>query len=348
MEVGKFLVTNDMSIRDAVAKLDQTAKKILIVVEDKKLIGIITDGDIRRWILKNGDLTSPVSLIMSTTPVFLKEEERELGIEKMKHHSIEAIPLVNSGLEVVDILFWNEIVDNKQNAHHTQTVPIIIMAGGKGTRLYPYTKIIPKPLIPIGDIPIVERIIHQFIDFGFKHFYMTINYKKDMIKAYFSGVLPYQISFLEEDMPLGTAGCLAMLENRITTTFFVSNCDILLDMDYVKLLKYHQKQHHKMTIVTALKNYEIPYGVMKLDEKGCIDGVNEKPNFEFLVNTGMYILEAELLKYIPKNTYFNMTDLINQCLDHGEQIGAYPVMESAWLDMGEFKAMQHMVERLKI
>ncbi|WP_070001148.1 nucleotidyltransferase family protein [Cellulosilyticum sp. I15G10I2] len=346
--ISRFFVTKDITIRQAIERLDQTAKKLLVVVEDKKLIGVITDGDIRRWILKNGDIKRSVSLIMNTSPVFLNREEKDKCIELMKAHSIEAIPLINDSREVVDILFWNEVYDNQFKYYNTNDIPVMIMAGGKGTRLHPYTKIIPKPLIPIGDTPIVERIINRFLEFGFNDFYLIMNYKKDMIKAYFNGEQPYQLNFLEEDSPLGTAGSLSVFENNIQSTFFVSNCDILIDINYSQLLNYHKKHHYKMTVVTALKNYEIPYGVFTLNEKGAISTLREKPQYELLVNTGMYVLEAELLSYIPKESYFDMTDLINQCLVNSEPIGAYPIRESAWLDMGEFKAMQNMVERLKL
>jgi len=348
MDVSKFFVTKDITTRQAIEQLDKTAKKLLIVVEDKKLIGIITDGDIRHWILKNGDITFPVNLVMNTSPIFLNIEDRSMGIELMKVHSIEAIPLLNHYHEVVDIIFWNEIVDNYFNYYNTHNVPVIIMAGGKGTRLYPYTKIIPKPLIPIGDIPIVERIINKFLEFQFNDFYLITNYKKEMIKAYFNRELPYHLSFLEEDVPLGTAGSLSSLQSNIKNTFFVSNCDVLIDVNYSKLLNYHKKCQHKMTVVTALKNYEIPYGVFTLNEKGHISTLSEKPKYEFLANTGLYVLEADILNYIPKESHFDMTDLINQCLANGESIGPYPIMDSDWLDMGEFKAMHNMVERLKL
>ena len=348
MEVSKFFITQYISIRDAIRQLDETAKKILIVVEDKKLIGVITDGDIRRWILKNGDIALPVSSIMNTTPVFLKNEDRDKGIDLMRTNSIEGLPLINDSNEVIDVLFWNEINGHQTQTDRTAQIPVVIMAGGKGTRLYPYTKIIPKPLIPVGDIPIVERIINKFIEYGFKEFYLTMNYKKEMIKAYFNGELPYKLHFLEEDKPMGTAGSLALVEGNIKGSFFVSNCDILVDINYSNLLLHHKKHQHKMTIVTALKSYEIPYGVITLDKKGNIEKISEKPEYELLVNTGLYVMETELLKYIPPNKYFDMTDLIKECLDNGEKVGAYPVMDSTWLDMGEFKTMKNMEGKLKI
>ena len=348
MEVSKFFITSDIPIREAIKQLDQTAKKLLVVVEHKKLIGVITDGDIRRWILKNKDISLPVRLIMNTSPIVLKKEESHMAFEIMQEKQIEGLPLINEDTEVIDILFWNEINHNETNCGKKNQTPVVIMAGGKGTRLYPYTKIIPKPLIPIGDIPIVERIMNKIMEYGFHEFYITINYKKEMIKAYFNEGSPYHLHFIEEDVPLGTAGSLNLVKSYVKGSFFVSNCDILVDINYAKLLIYHKTHQNKITIVTAIKSYEIPYGVITLDKNGLIDTLSEKPKYELLVNTGFYVLEEEILKYIPQDQYFDMTDLIRNCLKSGEQIGVYPVMDSTWLDMGEFSEMKKMAERLKI
>lgn len=348
MDIQTLFISKDTSIRQAIEKLDKTAKKILIVVENNKLIGVITDGDIRRWILKNGNLSASINMIMNTNPIYLNEKNKTKASEMMKKHHIETIPLVNEDNEVIDIISWNDLYDNKFNYFNTEDIPVIIMAGGKGTRLQPYTKIIPKALIPIGDIPIVERIINKFLEFNFKNFYITVNYKKEIIKAYFNQRLSYNISFLEEEKPLGTAGSLSLLNSSIVNTFFVSNCDILVDANYSKILEYHKKHNNKITIITSLKNYVIPYGVFNLNKDGHISSIDEKPNCEFLVNTGMYVLEIDILKYVPKEVYFNMTDLINICLSNSERIGIYPITDNDWLDMGEFKEMKNMIEKLNI
>jgi dTDP-glucose pyrophosphorylase/predicted transcriptional regulator len=348
MEVGKFIIAPDVSIRDAIRQLDQTARKILVVEEDHKLAGVLTDGDIRRWILKNKDISMPVRLIMNTAPVVIKKEKSHLALEIMKEKQIEGLPLVNDNNEVTDILFWNELNDHEPGRQKKTQTPVVIMAGGRGSRLYPYTKIIPKPLIPIGDTPIVERIMNQMMEYGFYEFYLTINYKKELIKAYFNDDHPYHLHLIEEDQPLGTAGSLNLVKKDIKGSFLVSNCDILVDVNYTKLLIHHQTHKNKITVVTAMKSYEIPYGVVTLGGSGSIDALNEKPRYELLVSTGLYVLEEEILKYIPQDQYFDMTDLIRRCLKNGELVGAYPVMDSAWLDMGEFSEMKKMAERMKL
>ena len=222
------------------------------------------------------------------------------------------------------------------------------MAGGKGTRLYPYTKILPKPLIPIGDIPIMERILDRFFKFGVKNFFATVNYKKNMIISYFSDIeSKYKIKYVEENKPLGTAGSIKLINEKIKKPFIVTNCDILIEADYNDIYKYHMDSGNKLTIVGALKNVVIPYGVLHTKENGSVISMEEKPSFSNFINTGMYILNPELIEQIPEDTFFHMTDLAEKLLQNGERVGMYPVSEDSFLDMGEFAEMQRMEEKLK-
>lgn len=348
VDVEKLFITPDSSIRDAIRQLDQTAKKILMVTDNGKLTGVVTDGDVRRWILKNKDISMPVNLIMNPNPIVINKEETDQAPVIMKLKRIDALPVLGDNQEVMDVLFFHELPNQKRYKAKKNHTPVIIMAGGKGSRLYPYTKIIPKPLIPVGDTPIVERIMNQLKTYGFYDFYLTVNYRKELIKAYFNEDDRYQLHFIEENTPLGTAGSLTLLKDRFNGSFFVTNCDILIDINYSKLLAYHKSCNNQLTLVTAMKNYEIPYGVITLDEKESVFSLKEKPKYELLVSTGFYVLETDILKYIPKDSCFDMPDLIRICLDHKEKIGAYPVMDSTWMDMGEFSEMKKMAEKMKL
>lgn len=344
----EIFVDKYTSIKEAIKKLDITAKKILLVVEDGILKGTVTDGDIRRWILKNGDLKSEVYNIMNTKPISLNVKEKYLAKELMKEKVIESIPIVDDENKIIDIVFWNDELNTVFNDYNKILNPVVIMAGGKGTRLYPYTKILPKPLIPIGDISIIERIINKFTKFGCDNFYFTVNYKKNMIKAYFDDLeRNYEISYVEEEKFLGTGGSLYLLKGKIDEPFFVSNCDVLVEANYVDILNYHKENNNLITMVTSLKNYQIPYGVINLGDNGQVIGTTEKPEFDYLVNTGFYILEPETLKDVPENTFFHITDLINKYIEEGKKVGTYPITENAWLDMGEMKEMARMIERLE-
>lgn len=347
MSLKELFISEEITIKEAIKKLDETAQKILLITEDKRLKGVLTDGDIRRWILKSGKLCEKVSLIMNTNPIYVTQENTYKAKKIMKKKMIEAIPVVNERKEVLDIIFWNDNFKEKLNHFDKINNPVVIMAGGKGTRLYPFTKVFPKPLIPIGDVPIVERIINRFRDYGCSKFYLTVNYKKNMIKAYFNELQKdYSVNYIEEDKPLGTGGSLHLLKDKIKNTFFVSNCDILIDGNYSDMLKYHKENNNKITMITSLKHYTIPYGVIKLSENGTINNILEKPEYDFLVNTGMYILQPETLYDIPENEFYHITDLINYYIEKGEKIGTYPVSEKSWLDMGQFKEMENMIERL--
>lgn len=349
MKLSDLFISENITIKEAIKKLDETAKKILLVTDENKLKGIITDGDIRRWILKSGNLQEYVSSIMNTSPKYIYEKDRAYAKEILKEKMIEAVPVVDVNKEVIDIVFWNDSFKSRLNHFNKLETPVIIMAGGKGTRLDPYTKIIPKPLIPIGDIPIVERIINRFTEYGCSRFYMSVNYKKNMIKAYFNELeKAYEIDYVEEDKPLGTAGSLSLLKNVLKDTFFVSNCDILIDANYSDMLKYHKENNNKITLITSLKHYTIPYGVVEISATSNVENMVEKPEYDYLVNTGMYILESEVLKDIPEDTFYHVTDLINYYIEKGEKIGIYPVSDKEWLDMGQVKEMENMLERLGI
>lgn len=346
MDIASLFVKKDMTIRTAIERLDKVGKRILLVVEDDcYLIGVITDGDIRRWILKYGDVEDSLENIMSKSPKFLYLKERDKAISLMKKYRIDAVPILDNKNRVVDLVFFNDMYDDDIN---NEEISVVIMAGGEGTRLQPYTKIIPKMLIPIGDVPIIERIIDKFLDFKFKSFFISINYKKDIIKAYFNKELNYYIEFLEEEKPLGTAGSLSLLKGKINNSFFLSNCDILVNANYSEMLKFHKSSKNKITVITALKNYEIPYGVFNLNKSGDIVSLNEKPNYEFWVNTGMYIMEPEIITYIRDEEFCHMNDVINRALECGEKVGMYPVTDEAWLDMGEFESMKNMINRLNL
>ncbi len=348
MNIQDIIINEEISIRQAAKILDKTAKQVLLITEDNKLKAILTDGDIRRWILKSGDLSAPVKEIANYSPKYITETERYKAKRLMKKYSISSIPVVSIEGEVKSIIFWNDLDMSSVEKKPSLDIPVVIMAGGLGTRLYPYTKILPKYLIPIGDIPIVERIINRFKGFGCNEYYLTVNYKKNMIKAYFEEVVKnYNIYYIEEDKPLGTGGSLYFLKDKIKSTFFVSNCDILIDSDYEAMYEYHKENKNFITMVCAVKNMVIPYGVVNLNNEGNIQSMVEKPEYSFLTNTGMYIIEPEALQLIKEDTFIHLPDIAKECMDKGMKVGVYPITERAWMDMGQPDEMQEMMKRLE-
>ncbi|MFU7516439.1 nucleotidyltransferase family protein [Clostridium sp. HCS.1] len=349
MNLDNLKIKKEVNIREAMQKLDTVAKGILFVVSEKdELIGTVTDGDIRRWILKNGSMDKEVKNAMNENPIYLMEGDGDSADEIMIEKSITAIPIINLNRNIIDVKFVNKNVFIENKNKSLKDVPIVIMAGGLGSRLYPYTKILPKPLIPIGDTPIIERIMDKFSLYGSEKFYLTVNYKKNMIKSYFNELNKnYSINYVEEDKPLGTGGSLSLLKNKINKTFFVSNCDILVEADYDSILKYHKEKRNKITVISSVKSFQIPYGVFKLNEKGNINEIVEKPVYTFLINTGMYVIEPDVLNDIPEGEFYNLPDIVEEYMNSGIPVGVYPISEQSWMDMGQISEMKEMVERIE-
>lgn len=221
------------------------------------------------------------------------------------------------------------------------------MAGGKGTRLKPITNVIPKPLVPVGDKTILEVIMDQFEGIGCHKFYMSVNYKADMMEYYLSQLdHKYDIEFFMEDKPLGTIGSVSLLKGKITTPFFVSNCDSINEQDYRDVYDYHTNNHNDMTIVTMVKSFKIPYGVIETGEDGLMVNLKEKPEHTYMVNSGVYILNPELIDEIPEGEFFHITHLMEKVKACGGRVGCFPVSEDSWKDMGEWPEYLKMIKVL--
>ncbi len=348
-ELQKYIGEEDITVVEAMKKIDWNSCGVLYIIDKSgKLTGSLTDGDIRRWIIKTGDLTGRASQMQNRDVKYASEDESKRLDYLMKSRKITSIPVVDKKGHIKDIVFLADQGDNENFDNHTLSgIPIIIMAGGKGTRLYPYTKILPKPLIPIGDIPILERILNRFCEFGAHEFYLTVNYKKEMIKSYFNDLKPdYILHYVEEEKPLGTAGSIRLIEKRFDTPVFITNCDILIEEDYGKILEYHRDSGNALTVVSSLKNIIIPYGVLHSQERGVLTSIEEKPQLSYFINTGMYLINPQYLDKIPDDTFYHMTNLAEQLMEDGCQVGMYPVSENSFLDMGEFEEMKRMEELL--
>lgn len=340
-----MLINEDASLLKTMQDLDRGARKILFITREDKLIAAITDGDIRRWILKHGNLDAKVRDMANYQPKFLRDSERASASEYMKAHLIEALPIVDQDRKIVSVIFWNEETTEPLSK---LDLPVVIMAGGLGTRLFPYTKILPKPLIPIGDIPIAEHIIQRFRRFGCDHFYMIVNHKKNMIKAYFNDTeKDYHLAYVDEDKPLGTGGGLSLLKGLVSKPFFLTNCDILIDENYEKIYRYHQQAGNLITMVCSLKTIKIPYGVIELGPNGEIANMKEKPEISFFTNTGCYIVDPSVIESLVLDESIGFPDVIERHRQAGQKIGVYPISEQAWMDMGELDQMEDMRRRLQ-
>jgi len=346
MNLQDFIITNNTSVLEVMSAINKNSRGIVYICDGEKLEGVITDGDIRRYILKNGDLSAPVHDIVNREPKYVFYEEMANADSYMKLHEIASVPIVDRNLNIISINFLNSQPVHK---HIDLNIPVVIMAGGKGTRLYPYTKILPKPLLPIGDKTITELIMDKFKVFGCSKFNMIVNYKKDLIKAYFNdGEYKQSIEFTDETEFLGTGGGLTLLTDKYNSTFFMNNCDIFVNENYGEMIEYHRNAQNIITLVCAIKNVTIPYGTVNIANEGQITKITEKPSSSYMINTGLYIIEPEFIEFIPKNQFIHITDVIQDCIASGKKVGAYPVSENAWFDMGQFEEMDRMKERLNI
>jgi len=329
------------TVKEAMEALDKTAEKVLLVVDDdQRLIGALTDGDIRRHILKERDLIGTIQSAYNKNPIFLFQED--FDIENIKHvltkNIVDLVPILNKDRKVVDFITWEKAFGNNRRSETQKLeVPVVIMAGGRGRRLEPFTRVLPKPLIPVGDKPVIDHIIDRFKVCGVSEFYITIHHMSKILRAYFEEKEPdYSIGFAEEDEPRGTAGSLKLLADKLNKPFFVSNCDIIIETDYADLYRFHIQNNYDITLVASAKQFNIPYGICELNGGGSLERIKEKPEYNFLVNAGMYVLNPAVLELIPDNQLYHITHLIDKIKEKGGQIGVYPVSENAWIDVGQW------------
>lgn len=334
------------TLLSALKIMDERKVKTLFVFEKDHFEGILTVGDIQRSIIKNIPLKEVVGRILDKEKIYGYMGESEEAIkEKMRGIRAEVMPILDETGELVDVWFWNDIFNTTEPDHRTKiNLPVVIMAGGKGTRLKPITNVIPKPLVPVGDKTILEVIMDQFESIGCQKFYMSVNYKADMMKYYLSQ-LPhhYDIEFFMEDKPLGTIGSVSLLKGKINSPFFVSNCDSINEQDYRDVWDYHVNNHNDMTIVTMVKSFKIPYGVIETGEDGLMTALKEKPEQTYQVNTGVYILNPDLIDEIPEGEFFHITHLMEKVQKRGGRVGCFPVSEQSWKDMGEWPEYLKMI-----
>lgn len=341
-EYQKYCIRGDQTLRFAMKQLDETARKVLFVVEDSRLLGSLTDGDLRRFLLAGGNLDKTVYEAAFKKPRIAGS--REDAVQALKTADFCAMPVLDNDGQIIDIVFDDEPQDQK---YAKLDLPVVIQAGGKGTRLDPYTRVLPKPLIPVGELPIMEHILQRFERYGCSRFHVIINHKKQLIKAYFAeNEHHYDIRWYDEEKPLGTGGGLAMLRGILRETFFLTNCDILLLSDLDKILQFHRVNHNAVTMVCAYKNVTIPYGVIETGENGAILAMKEKPEFSFQTNTGIYLVEPEILDDIQPGFSVGFPDIIEQQMKKGRRVAAYPVSENDWLDMGQHGELEKMRVRL--
>lgn len=337
-----IFIRSEDKIISALNLMDQEKVSLLIVMNDDKFYGVISMGDVQRSIIKFGTVEVLVKDCIRKDIVIARSGQsiESIKLEMAKYHT-EFMPVLCDN-ELESIIFWEDVFDAPfMDKKPLSNVPVVIMAGGFGSRLKPLTNVIPKPMVPLGDRTIMEHIISQFEKEGCDQFFATVNYKSEMLKFYFDGLdKEYSLGFIEENVPLGTGGSLAYLKGKIDNTFFVSNCDILLDQKMSSIYDYHKAYGNKITIVSSIMESVIPYGTLETCEGGKLKSMQEKPTDVYQINTGVYILEPSVLDYIEEDTFQHITDIISLVCENGGQVGVFPVSERSWHDIGQWEEYQ--------
>lgn len=342
-DLQKFIGSGSLTVLGAMQRIGENACRILFIADDAlKLVGCLTDGDVRRYLLNGGKLEDNVLLATNQEPKYAYSAEEAKKTYRGK--SYIALPIVDKNHIIKGVyLYGNNIESPKPSID----VPVVINAGGKGTRLDPYTRVLPKPLIPVGDLPIIEHIMQEFQSYDCNKFHVIVNYKKQIMKGYFAeNEGKYDISWYEEEKPLGTGGGLTLLKGKIHETFFFTNCDNLLLSNYDSIIRFHREHHNVITMICAYKNLQIPYGVVEMGLNGSIEKMKEKPQFSFLTNTGIYVVEPEVLNDVEDSVAIGFPDVVEQQKAKRRNVAIYPVSENDWLDMGQLPELESMRKRL--
>ena len=342
--IKDFICKPKMSVLEVMQLIDKNTSGISFLTDDQdKLIGCITDGDIRRYLLEGGNLSDLVVKAANLNPKIAKTVSEAKALYHKKNYIV--IPIVNEDGKIVD-LYAGESGAQRKN-HNPLNIPVVINAGGKGTRLDPFTRVLPKPLIPVGDLPIIEHIMREYQSYSCNEFHMIVNYKGELIKAYFADAdSDYNISWYDEKEPLGTGGGLSLLRGKINETFFFINCDALLTANYESMVDFHKKSKNVITMICAYKNLNIPYGIVEMGINGTIKSMQEKPSMSFLTNTGIYIVEPEVINDIEDGVAIGFPDIVEKEMQKGKKVAVFPVSENDWMDMGQLPELENM--RIKL
>ncbi len=342
-DMKKFIGHKALTVSEAMRLIDDNQNGIIFMIdEQQRLIGCITDGDIRRFLLSGGKMDAKAVDAMNPSPKVAHSESEARTLYHRRNYVV--IPITDEDGRIIG-LFTGE--GHEITNRTPLNVPVVINAGGRGTRLDPFTRVLPKPLIPVGDLPIIEHIMKEYQTYSCNEFHIIINYKKELLKAYFSeNDNKYDITWHVEETPLGTGGGLSLLKGVFSDTFFFANCDALLTANYESMMRFHKDHHNIITMVCAYKNINIPYGVVDIGVNGAIEKMREKPLISFLTNTGIYIVEPEVTDDIPEATPIDFPDIVEMERKKGKRVAVFPVGESDWMDMGQLDELEKMRIRL--
>ena len=343
-------LSQDAKLFEAVKAIESSVKRIAVVTaSDGKLLGTLTDGDIRRCLLNNGTLETSVKYAMNNHPVVAEINTSERYIlELLKKNNIRALPLIDAYGKYVRIVHVNELMPSEEDVSSDMGFEVaVIMAGGEGTRLRPLTENIPKPMVDINGLPLLERQINRLKKGGIQKVYISVNYLSNVIEQHFGDGSGFgvNIEYLRESQKLGTAGALSLLPEKFDKPLLVMNGDVLTTSDFRNLFSFHQDHSAIITVAAIHYRVEIPYGVIRA-EGPIANGIDEKPSQQFLCNAGIYAVSPELISRLQENDFYNMTDLIEHCFVEHKTVAVFPVHEY-WADIGTHEDLTRAREKFR-
>ena len=344
--LDKLIIKDNLSIKEAIKRVEISGQRCVYIEKNNKLIGSLTDGDLRKLIIKDVNLTKKITKYFNKNPKYL--EKKNFSITRAKKvllkYKIDTLPVTNKK-KIIQVITWRDIVKNKIP---TQKYSIFIIAGGRGERLLPFTSVLPKPLIPVNGIPIIKLIINSFDSDSIKEMYVSLNYKHSIIKSYLnSEIRNKKLIFLKEKNPLGTIGSIKLAnEKKLSNNIIVSFCDIFFQNSMQNVLDFHENHKNDLTLVVAQKKIQVPYGVCTISKKGDLLKIDEKPVSKQFVNVGYYIINKKMLKYVSKRKKFDMTELIKVIKLNKQKIKTYPIQEDEWHDVGQWTHYRNAIENL--
>lgn len=329
----RILVERTKTVFEAIKAIDTFPYHIGLVVDaDRKLVGTVTDGDVRRAIINGATMQSPIESIMNTNPITVQPDTPDSVIDEYARiKRIRQFPVLDEEGRVIDINMTGSQWTNSSYISNW----VVLMAGGLGSRLRPLTEDVPKPLLNVGNKPLMETILENFVDVGFSKFFISVNYKAEMIKDHFGDgkSKSIDIQYMEESSRMGTAGSLCLLPERPELPFIVMNCDLLTKVNFRQLLEFHEQQDSKATMCVREYDFQVPYGVIEIEDH-CISRIDEKPVHRFFVNAGIYVLDPDIIDFVPRGKAFDMTTLFEKIILDGHNTAAFPIREY-WLDVGQ-------------
>ncbi len=337
----KYLVDHNAKTIDSLRRINKLGGRSLIVTSDKKILkGILSSADLRKAILNHNITNEKISKIYNKKPKFIFSDEFQKKLKKISANlkKFSIIPIIDRKTKKITNILDTEKLNilNSKKKNKKLNTSVVIMAGGKGTRLMPYTSVLPKPLLPVNSKPTINHIIDRFMLHSVKNFFVTLNYKSNILKTYLKDLSKINpLTTVDEKKPLGTAGSLFLIKNKIKNDFFLTNCDTIINSNYYDIFRHHRLKENHITIVAATKKFKIPYGVCESKDNKFI--MYEKPELKHNVNTGFYVISKNCLKVLKKRERIDFNEFLIRCKKNKMRIGIFKIKETNWIDVGQMK-----------